>query len=122
MVNKIFAIIIISAVSFINVVKYNGDSLAPVVVSGALIKHSGVEIKVKYPRKNCPVCKGNGWYLSGDKIRRVDCDYCEPEKGSGEEFPEGAIMHDPIIIHSDKHSCDKDGNCTKPGLTIKKKP
>jgi hypothetical protein len=23
------------------------------------------------------VCKGKGWYISGDGIKKVDCGYCE---------------------------------------------
>lgn len=34
----------------------------------------------KYPRDECPVCEGKGWYMSGDDIEKVDCGYCEPVK------------------------------------------
>jgi hypothetical protein len=60
--------------------KYNGESTAPVAMSGSIIKNIGNEPVKKYPRKNCPVCKGTGKYLSGDGIKMVDCGYCEPEK------------------------------------------
>lgn len=33
----------------------------------------------KHKRKDCPVCKGKGWYISGDGIKKIDCQYCEPE-------------------------------------------
>lgn len=58
--------------------KYNGSSTAPVVISGAIVKNIGNEPSKKYPRKNCPVCKGTGKYLSGDGIKMVDCGYCIP--------------------------------------------
>lgn len=59
--------------------KYSGDTLAPVILAGSVVKHKGTEIIKKYPRSKCPVCKGTGKYLSGDKISLVDCGYCEPE-------------------------------------------
>jgi hypothetical protein len=59
--------------------KYDGSTLAPVVIAGSVIKSSGIEIVSKHKRKDCPVCKGKGWYISGDQISKVDCGYCEPE-------------------------------------------
>lgn len=60
--------------------KYNGSSLAPVIVSGSIVKNIGNEPSKKYRRKECPVCKGSGKYLSGDGIKMVDCGYCLPDK------------------------------------------
>lgn len=61
--------------------KYQGAATAPVVVAGGIIKAKHVEpIQKKYKRSECPVCKGKGWYLSGDKIKKVDCGYCEPDQ------------------------------------------
>lgn len=60
--------------------KYDGGSLATVVISGAVIKNIGNEPSKKYKRKECPICKGTGQYLSGDGIKMVDCGYCIPEK------------------------------------------
>jgi hypothetical protein len=57
--------------------RYSGGSLAPVVVAGSIIKGAGVVIENKHKRKDCPVCKGSGKYLSGDGIKMVDCGYCE---------------------------------------------
>lgn len=79
--------------------KYYGSTTAPVVIAGAVIKskHS-TDVTVKYKRKDCPVCKGKGWYMSGDNIKKIDCTYCEPEKGlnsisaptiSGSNCPDG---------------------------------
>jgi hypothetical protein len=59
---------------------YDGGTLAPTIIAGAIVKSSGTEINKKYPRRSCPVCKGTGKYLSGDGIKMVDCGYCEPEK------------------------------------------
>lgn len=63
---------------------YYGSTTAPVVLAGGIIKtkHSDTST-VKYKRKDCPVCKGKGWYMSGDGIKRIECTYCEPEQGSG---------------------------------------
>lgn len=63
---------------------YYGSTTAPVTLAGGIIKskHSDGDT-VKYKRKDCPVCKGKGWYMSGDGIKRIDCNYCEPDQGSG---------------------------------------
>lgn len=52
---------------------------ASVCLVGGSIKADEPVIK-KYKRKDCPVCKGKGWYISGDGIAKVDCGYCEPEQ------------------------------------------
>lgn len=56
---------------------YNGSSTAVVVAVGAHIKARDSLITIKYNRKDCPVCKGKGWYISGDGIEKVACGYCE---------------------------------------------
>ena len=61
---------------------YYGSTTAVVTLSGAIIKAKSVENTKKYKRKDCPVCKGKGWYISGDKIQKVDCGYCEPDEGA----------------------------------------
>jgi len=53
------------------------SSTAVVTVVGAHIKAKDTPIVSKYQRKDCPVCKGKGWYISGDGIEKVDCGYCE---------------------------------------------
>lgn len=62
---------------------YYGSTTAPVTLAGAVIKskHSD-DTTTKYKRKDCPVCKGKGWYMSGDNIKKIECSYCEPDKGS----------------------------------------
>ena len=57
---------------------YQGDTTAAVALVGGIIKAKSVVIDKKYPRKDCPVCKGTGKYLSGDGIKMVDCGYCDP--------------------------------------------
>lgn len=61
---------------------YQGGSTAPVILAGSIVKNIGNEPTKKYPRKNCPVCKGTGKYLSGDGIKMVDCGYCIPDNKS----------------------------------------
>ena len=82
---------------------YYGESTAPVILSGAIIKASHVEpVQKKYKRSQCPVCKGKGWYISGDGIEKVNCGYCEPDKKDGEILPEQqkSIQQKPrTIIH-----------------------
>ena len=50
---------------------------AIVTIAAATIKASTVPLVEKYKRKDCPICKGKGWYISGDGIAKVDCGYCE---------------------------------------------
>jgi hypothetical protein len=57
--------------------KYEGSSIAIVTLIGAHIKAKDAPIVSKYNRKDCPVCRGTGKYISGDGIKEVDCGYCE---------------------------------------------
>lgn len=66
------------------------------LVGGVMMSDNDV-VTVKYKRKDCPVCKGKGWYISGDGIAKVDCGYCEPEKGKD----------------SAKSTSDEDPDCCK---------
>lgn len=59
---------------------YSGNTAAAVTLVGGVIKTSHKDtVAKKYKRKDCPVCKGQGWYISGDKITKVNCGYCEPD-------------------------------------------
>lgn len=60
--------------------QYSGTTTAPVTIAGGIIKAKSVDNVKKYKRKDCPVCEGKGWYISGDKITKVPCGYCEEEK------------------------------------------
>jgi hypothetical protein len=71
---------------------YYGSTTAPVTLAGGIIKSKHTDdTTIKYPRKDCPVCKGKGWYMSGDGIKKIECNYCEPEKGSSskQNCPDG---------------------------------
>ena len=57
-----------------------------VVIAGASIKAQSVPVKEKYKREDCPICKGIGWYISGDGIKKVECGYCEPPKPKTQFF------------------------------------
>jgi hypothetical protein len=99
--NKLlFLLLSFSVVYFSN--NYQGSTLAPVIIAGSVVKHEGSEITKKYKRKDCPVCKGTGKYLSGDGIKMVDCGYCEPETKE--------VTHPPIVIYGKKNEC-KNPNC-----------
>jgi hypothetical protein len=50
---------------------------AIVTIAAASVKASIVPLVQKHKRKDCPICKGKGWYISGDGIAKVDCGYCE---------------------------------------------
>lgn len=77
--NKLMVSLLICSI-FFSSYGYNGSTLAPVVIAGAIIKSKHVDQpQQKYKRKDCPVCEGKGWYWSGDSIKKVECGYCEPE-------------------------------------------
>jgi hypothetical protein len=62
---------------------YYGSTTAPVTLAGGIIKAKHTQESVsKYKRKDCPVCKGKGYYISGDGILKIDCTYCEPDKAA----------------------------------------
>lgn len=84
---------------------YSGSTISAVTLAGGILKAKQVEVVKKYKRKNCPVCKGTGKYLSGDGIKMVDCGYCEPEKT--QEPINGVIQSGTTI--SKKIICGPDG-------------
>ena len=74
----IYAILICSEIYSGSTPKYSTTSVVAII--GAKIKSEQIGSSVtKYKRQDCPVCKGKGWYISGDKIEKIDCGYCEPE-------------------------------------------
>lgn len=77
---------------------------AAVTIAGGIIKNksSDTEIK-KYPRKDCPVCEGKGWYMSGDGIKKIECQYCEPTK---EEPP--TEQEQPVEAPAETEVTEKD--------------
>lgn len=79
--------------------RYEGSTTSAVTLVGGVIKSTHIEPSdQKYKRKDCPVCKGSGKYLSGDGIKMVDCGYCEPDKKEIGSFPQTEITHPPIIL------------------------
>lgn len=55
--------------------QYSTTAVVTLVGAKILAKDSGVV--EKYKRKDCPVCQGKGWYISGDGIAKIKCQYCE---------------------------------------------
>lgn len=95
---------------------YDGSAKAAVTLAGGIIKAQHTENNTKYKRKNCPVCKGKGYYISGDKISKVDCGYCEPELGSTQ------VEHAPMIIqgpNSPQPKCNGP-QCNRPLSILKR--
>lgn len=75
--NKFFAILLLSSI-FTAPINYYGSTTAAVTIAGGIIKAKHVqESNKKYKRENCPVCKGKGYYVSGDGIAKIECGYCE---------------------------------------------
>jgi hypothetical protein len=57
---------------------YSTTSVVTMVAAVLRSEHQKDNIDKKYKRKYCPVCKGKGWYMSGDGIEKINCQYCEP--------------------------------------------
>lgn len=88
--NKLACVLLMCSLLVSSDYGYNGSTTAAVTLAGGIIKAKHIDKEKKYPRKSCPVCKGTGKYLSGDKIKMVDCGYCEPEASE--------VTHDPITV------------------------
>jgi len=73
-----------------------GSTSAVSLIGGVIKARHDVSPDAKYPRKDCPVCKGQGWYISGDGIEKVDCGYCVPEKAQPE--PTAPVPDDPPLV------------------------
>ena len=76
--NKLFfAFVVAGSIASSSMPHYS--TTAVVTFTGGIIKAKQQDAAVeKYKRKDCPVCKGKGWYLSGDGIAKINCQYCEP--------------------------------------------
>lgn len=90
--------------------KYDGSTKASVVLSGGIIAANKTVDTKKYKRKDCPVCKGKGWYISGDGISKVNCGYCEPDSQNYESPLPPSVLMQP-----------SDNNCTNGICTPKQK-
>lgn len=75
----------LSVVVYSSMPKYSTTSVVTVVGS-VIASKSEDNIEKKYKRKDCPVCKGKGWYMSGDGIKKIDCQYCEPEQAKTKPY------------------------------------
>ena len=76
---------------------FQPSSTSTVSLIGGIIKaRHAVADDEKYPRKDCPVCKGTGKYVSGDGIEEVDCGYCVPDKTEPE--PTESFSDDPPLV------------------------
>jgi len=96
--NKIIISLFVGGLILASDYGYNGSTSSVVTLVGGIVKAKHIDKEKKYPRKNCPVCKGTGKYLSGDGIKMVDCGYCDPSIKSGDE-PE--VTHPPVILKPD---------------------
>ncbi len=77
MIKLLLSTVLIGSVVFAATPNYSTTSV--VTLAGAIVKSQQQDSVVeKYKRKDCPVCKGKGWYLSGDGIAKINCQYCEP--------------------------------------------
>lgn len=99
--NKVIFSLLFASITVFTSHDYVGSTTASVTLAGGIIKAKQVDpSNKKYKRKDCPVCKGKGWYISGDKITKVECGYCEPEtKDSLVEHPPVRINGPRTIIH-----------------------
>jgi len=75
--NKLFALGILSLA--FSSISYDVSTKAGVVLAGGIIKARNIQQEEKKPlRKDCPVCKGTGKVVSGDKLNTTECQYCIP--------------------------------------------
>ena len=83
-------VLLLGAIVYSSANALNGSTTSAVTLAGGIIKAKHLdESNKKYKRKDCPVCKGKGWYLSGDGIKKVDCGYCEPDAKQEPECKDG---------------------------------
>jgi hypothetical protein len=77
MINKFILLTTIIATTFVTNTQVSYvPTKAAVVLAGSIVSSQNDTDTKKYKRKDCPVCKGKGWYISGDGIKRVNCGYC----------------------------------------------
>ena len=108
MTNKYIVALLIGVLTTSTGSEYTGSTTGVVVVVGSVIKGLESPIKTKYKRKDCPICLGKGYYISGDGIMKVDCGYCELDKNT--------VSPPPLTLKK----CDKYGCPTPPKTSLKK--
>lgn len=93
-----FALAFLSA--SIMMIEFTPTSTATVSLIGGVLKarHIAEDTDEKYPRDECPVCEGKGWYISGDGIEKVECGYCEPVKQEPTLVEDPLLMEDPPLV------------------------
>ena len=83
--------------------EFQPSSISTVSLIGGVIKaRHDVSEDTKYPRNECSVCKGKGWYISGDGIEKVECGYCEPAKENPLEKVSGKDKQEPAATEIDE--------------------
>lgn len=92
--------LILATMGAIVLAEFQPSSTASVGIIGGVIKarHIAEEADEKYPRDECPVCEGKGWYVSGDGIEKVECGYCEPVKTEPTLAPEIEEVDEPALV------------------------
>ena len=81
---------LISTLIFASQLDYSTTAVVTLVGGKIAASATNVVPVKKYKRKDCPVCKGKGWYISGDGIAKVSCGYCEPENS---DISKNSIKH-----------------------------
>jgi len=76
--NKLILIFAVSLPLFFGVSTKPYSTTSVVTIVGAKIIAQNANVAKKHKREDCPVCKGKGWYMSGDGIAKIQCQYCEP--------------------------------------------
>jgi hypothetical protein len=86
---------------------------------------TNVVIDTKHKRSECPECKGTGKLKSGDGLKTVDCNYCEPDtKQEAVSEPMAAVQYFGVTPGQKccKHCiCGDECNCTYPGQCLVEK-
>jgi len=115
--NKLIFALLFSSVVLSGDQQYYGSTTAVVALAGSVIKTKHIQDSgIKYKRKDCPVCRGKGWYMSGDGILKIDCTYCEAEKGSMSIGTIKSITPIAPKISNPTTNC-KNGQCKLPTNT-----
>lgn len=92
-VSSLFVLAVMTAITL---GEFQPSSTSAVSLIGGVLKaRHEVSEETKYPRDECPVCEGKGWYISGDGIERVECGYCEPSK---EEPVKTGTIDEPELV------------------------
>ena len=103
--NKGIVLLLIGSSLLFGSYGYNGSTTAAITAIGGIIKAQHVNVEKKYKRKDCPVCKGKGFYISGDGISKVDCGYCEPEQQLLSPLPPTVLKVQPQQPQCKDNSC-----------------